>query len=100
MRRPISLLAFALGLVLTTFVTVAPVLADGAPPPPTKVVIIVGPTHGATDSYRADADQAYAVAGVPWPVIAGTPDGQPILSGRDRSNPSLVTLVERLRTTP
>jgi len=35
--------------------------------------------------------------GVPWPRIDATPDGQPILSDRDRSNPSLAELVERLR---
>lgn len=37
------------------------------------------------------------VAAVPWPPIAGTPDGRPILSGRDQSNPSLLDLVARLR---
>lgn len=36
-------------------------------------------------------------AAVPWPAVAGTPDGRPILSGRDRSNPPLVDLVARLR---
>jgi dTDP-4-dehydrorhamnose 3,5-epimerase len=35
--------------------------------------------------------------GVPWPVVSGTPDGGPILSDRDRTNPSLRELVERLR---
>jgi dTDP-4-dehydrorhamnose 3,5-epimerase len=35
--------------------------------------------------------------GVPWPVVA-TPDGQPILSDRDRSNPSLAELVASLRS--
>jgi hypothetical protein len=34
---------------------------------------------------------------VPWPVVA-TPDGQPILSDRDRSNPSLAELVASLRS--
>ena len=38
-----------------------------------------------------------AVAG-PWPTIPATPDGQPILSDRDRSNPSLAELVESLRS--
>jgi hypothetical protein len=61
-RRPIALISFVLSLALAGFVAVAPVLADGTPPPPTKVVIIVGPTHSATDGYRADADQAYAEA--------------------------------------
>ena len=35
--------------------------------------------------------------GVPWPPIAGTPDGRPILSDRDRSNPTLAELVASLR---
>jgi dTDP-4-dehydrorhamnose 3,5-epimerase len=35
--------------------------------------------------------------GVPWPKIDGTPDGRPILSDRDRSNPSLLELVASLR---
>jgi dTDP-4-dehydrorhamnose 3,5-epimerase len=34
--------------------------------------------------------------GVPWPAVAGTPDGLPILSDRDRSNPPLAELVVRL----
>ena len=37
------------------------------------------------------------LAAVPWPVVPGQADGRPILSGRDRSNPSLAHLVERLR---
>ncbi len=37
--------------------------------------------------------------GVPWPVIDGTPDGRPILSDRDLTNPSLAELVVRLRAT-
>jgi dTDP-4-dehydrorhamnose 3,5-epimerase len=36
--------------------------------------------------------------GVPWPTIPGAPDGRPILSDRDRSNPRLSELVARLRT--
>ena len=35
--------------------------------------------------------------GVPWPEVPGTPDGRPILSDRDRSNPTLAELVDRLR---
>jgi dTDP-4-dehydrorhamnose 3,5-epimerase len=34
---------------------------------------------------------------VPWPRVPGTPDGRPILSERDRTNPPLAELVERLR---
>jgi dTDP-4-dehydrorhamnose 3,5-epimerase len=36
-------------------------------------------------------------AAVPWPALPGTPDGRPVLSDRDRSNPSLRDLVGRLR---
>jgi dTDP-4-dehydrorhamnose 3,5-epimerase len=36
--------------------------------------------------------------GVPWPTIEATPDGRPILSARDQSNPSLAELVAGLRT--
>ena len=35
--------------------------------------------------------------GVPWPRIEATPDGRPILSDRDQSNPSLAELVASLR---
>jgi dTDP-4-dehydrorhamnose 3,5-epimerase len=34
---------------------------------------------------------------VPWPPVPGTLDGRPILSERDRSNPSLAELLESLR---
>jgi dTDP-4-dehydrorhamnose 3,5-epimerase len=36
-------------------------------------------------------------AAVPWPTVDATSDGQPILSDRDRSNPSLRDLVGTLR---
>jgi dTDP-4-dehydrorhamnose 3,5-epimerase len=39
-------------------------------------------------------DPAVAVA---WPILAGTPDGRPILSGRDLENPTLAELLVRLR---
>jgi dTDP-4-dehydrorhamnose 3,5-epimerase len=35
--------------------------------------------------------------GVPWPRIESTPDGRPILSDRDRANPTLAELVASLR---
>jgi dTDP-4-dehydrorhamnose 3,5-epimerase len=35
--------------------------------------------------------------GVPWPVLSVTADGRPILSERDRTNPSLAELVTRVR---
>jgi dTDP-4-dehydrorhamnose 3,5-epimerase len=36
-------------------------------------------------------------AAVPWPRVAATPDGNPILSERDQRNPPLKTLLETLR---
>ena len=39
-------------------------------------------------------------AAVPWPAIPHTTDGRPILSDRDRANPSLADLVVRLRQDP
>ena len=57
MRKTAALLAVALVVSLGIAVpTASAALAD------TKVVIIVGATHGATAGYRADADQAYAEA--------------------------------------
>ena len=38
-----------------------------------------------------------ALAAVPWPAVPGVPDGRPILSDRDRSNPSLQELIAGLR---
>ena len=38
-----------------------------------------------------------ATAGVAWPPVDSTPDRRPIVSERDRSNPTLRELVERLR---
>jgi dTDP-4-dehydrorhamnose 3,5-epimerase len=38
------------------------------------------------------------LAAVPWPNVQGQADGRPILSRRDRSNPSLARLVEHLRS--
>jgi dTDP-4-dehydrorhamnose 3,5-epimerase len=38
------------------------------------------------------------LAAVAWPAVHETPDGRPILSDRDGTNPSLTELVERLRT--
>jgi dTDP-4-dehydrorhamnose 3,5-epimerase len=37
---------------------------------------------------------------VPWPSVPGAPGGLPILSERDRSNPSLANLVASLPTQP
>jgi dTDP-4-dehydrorhamnose 3,5-epimerase len=55
-----------------------------------------------TNAYDGSDELGFAwddpLAAVAWPTIGETPDGRPILSDRDRSNPSLGELVERLRT--
>ena len=54
-----------------------------------------------TAEYDATDELGFAwddpLAAIPWPAVPGQRDGRPILSGRDRANPSLVQLVERLR---
>lgn len=55
-----------------------------------------------TNEYDGTDELGFAwddvVAGVAWPRIGGMRDGRPILSDRDRANPSLLDLVARLRT--
>ena len=55
-----------------------------------------------TNAYDGSDELGFAwddpLATVPWPAVGETPDGRPILSERDRSNPSLSDLVERLRS--
>ena len=55
-----------------------------------------------TNEYDGSDELGFAwddpTAAVPWPAVAGRPDGGPILSERDRTNPSLPDLVARLRT--
>ena len=78
------------------------------------VVIPTGVAHGflaieplemlylVTNEYDGADELGFAwddpAVDVPWPAVAGTPDGRPILSDRDRTNPSLAELVARLRT--
>ena len=54
-----------------------------------------------TNAYDGSDELGFAwddpLAGVAWPAVPGSPDGRPILSDRDLSNPSLMELVERLR---
>lgn len=76
------------------------------------VVIPAGVAHGflalepldllylVTNEYDGSDELGFAwddpAVGVPWPTVPGTPDGRPILSERDQSNPSLAELVARL----
>ena len=56
-----------------------------------------------TNAYDGRDELGFAwddpLAAVPWPTVPEAPDGRPILSERDRTNPSLTELVERIRTT-
>ena len=62
---------------------------------PLQLVYLVTNEYDGSDEFGfAWDDPAVAVA---WPVLRGTPDGRPILSGRDRANPTLADLVVRLR---
>jgi dTDP-4-dehydrorhamnose 3,5-epimerase len=77
------------------------------------VVIPTGVAHGflaledlelvylVTNEYDGSDELGFAwddpTAAVPWPPVRGTPDGRPILSGRDQTNPSLLDLVASLR---
>lgn len=60
-----------------------------------ELVYLVTAEYDGTDERGFAWDDE--LAAVPWPLPAPTPDGQPILSDRDRSNPSLADLVAELR---
>jgi dTDP-4-dehydrorhamnose 3,5-epimerase len=77
------------------------------------VVIPAGVAHGflalepldmiylVTNEFDGSDELGFAwddpAVGVPWPAVDATLDGRPILSDRDRSNPSLAELVAGLR---
>ena len=122
-RRQLDHWVVAAGRAFVALVDVRPMLA-GEPRPTVEtrelaaddwVDIPTGVAHGflaleplelvylVTNLYDGSDELGFAwddpLAAVPWPTIAATADGSPILSGRDRSNPSLRELVARLRTT-
>jgi dTDP-4-dehydrorhamnose 3,5-epimerase len=59
------------------------------------IYLVTNPYDGSDELGFAWDDPLAAVA---WPAVRETPDGRPILSDRDRSNPTLAELVRRLRT--
>jgi dTDP-4-dehydrorhamnose 3,5-epimerase len=61
---------------------------------PTELLYLVTNEFDGTDELGFAWDDP--AVGVPWPAVAGTPDGLPILSERDQSNPPLADLVARL----
>jgi dTDP-4-dehydrorhamnose 3,5-epimerase len=62
---------------------------------PLELIYLVTAEYDGTDELGFAWDDP-AVA-VPWPAVAATADGRPIVSDRDQSNPSLAELVARLR---
>jgi dTDP-4-dehydrorhamnose 3,5-epimerase len=122
-RRQLDHWVVASGRAFVALVDVRPMLAGAARPlvetrelrADEWVDIPIGIAHGflalerlellylVTNGYDGSDELGFAwddeLAAVPWPAVGETPDGRPILSERDRSNPSLTELVERLRTT-
>lgn len=122
-RRQLDHWLVATGRAFVALVDVRPMLAGGDRPGiETRVLgedewvdIPVGVAHGflaledlqlvylVTNAYDGSDELGFAwddpLVAVDWPTVPGAADGRPILSGRDRSNPSLAELVGRLRTT-
>ena len=121
-RRQLDYWVVASGRALVALVDVRPVASGAADRAPVEthelsaddwVVIPTGVAHGflaleplellylVTNEFDGSDELGFAwddpAVGVPWPVIDSTPDGRPILSDRDRSNPSLAELVASLR---
>jgi dTDP-4-dehydrorhamnose 3,5-epimerase len=121
-RRQLDYWTVASGRAFVALVDVRPVLADQKAHAEIEtrvmeagetVTIPTGVAHGflaveplellylVTNEYDGSDELGFAwddpAVGVPWPKVPGTPDGRPILSGRDSSNPSLAELVSSLR---
>jgi dTDP-4-dehydrorhamnose 3,5-epimerase len=121
-RRQLDYWVVSDGRAFVSLVDIRPALADGTAEPTVEtrelaaddwVVIPAGVAHGflaleplellylVTNWYDGSDELGFAwddpAVGVPWPAVPATADGGPILSGRDRANPSLRELVTRLR---
>jgi dTDP-4-dehydrorhamnose 3,5-epimerase len=121
-RRQLDYWVVVSGRAFVALVDVRPVVDGGGAGPTVEtrelaadetVVIPVGVAHGflaleplellylVTSEYDGTDELGFAwddpAVGVPWPRLSQTPDGRPILSERDQSNPSLAELVGQLR---
>jgi len=121
-RRQLDRWYVAAGRAFVALVDVRPLLAEpDAPPlvevqeagPDDWVEIPAGVAHGflalesltlvyvVTNEYDGTDELGFAWddpdAAIPWPAVASTPDGRPILSDRDRAGSPLRDLVARLR---
>ena len=120
-QRQLDLWIVAAGRAWVALVDVRPMLAgEAAPVVETRelaaddwVVIPTGVAHGflaleplelvyfVTNPYDGSDELGFAwddtTAAIPWPVLEVTPDGRPILSERDRRNPSLADMVREVR---
>jgi dTDP-4-dehydrorhamnose 3,5-epimerase len=121
-RRQLDYWVVASGRAFVALVDLRPMVDDGRDRPLVEtrelvaddwVVIPTGIAHGflaleslallylVTNEYDGSDELGFAwddpTAAVSWPTLGATPDGRPILSDRDQSNPSLAELVERLR---
>jgi dTDP-4-dehydrorhamnose 3,5-epimerase len=119
-RRQLDRWIIGSGRAFIALVDTRPLLAGGERPDvETRVLgaddwvqIPAGVAHGfmalepvelvylVTTEYDGSDERGFAwddpLAAVPWPLPAATPDGEPILSDRDRSNPSLTELIAQL----
>jgi dTDP-4-dehydrorhamnose 3,5-epimerase len=121
-RRQLDYWVLSAGRAFVALVDVRPLMEGSAEPPPVVtrelaaddwVVIPAGVAHGflaleplevfylVTNEFDGSDELGFAwddpAVGVPWPTLSVTTDGRPILSERDRSNPSLAELVKTIR---
>lgn len=122
-RHQVDHWVVASGRAFVALVDVRPLLEGSGPRPVVEtgefgtdenVTIPAGVAHGflaieplelfylVTSEYDGSDELGFAwddpAVGIPWPLVAGTPDALPILSGRDRTNPPLAELLARLRS--
>ena len=121
-RRQLDHWVVATGRAFVALVDVRPLITGSADRPTVEVrelaadgtvTIPAGIAHGflaleplelvylVTNEFDGSDELGFAwddpLAAVPWPAVAGRPDGRPILSERDGTNPSLPELVDRIR---